>query len=371
MKKGYKETELGVIPVDWEVVPISSFATINTGNKNTEDKIEGGDYPFFVRSQKVERINSYCYDGEAVLTAGDGVGTGKVFHYIYGKFDYHQRVYCISQFQSNIFGFYFYLIFKQLFFERISQMTAKSSVDSVRKEMIAEMLIPIPPLPEQQKIATVLSDTDALIAATENVLAKKRLVKQATLQNLLSGKTRLPGFGGEWESIELGEIVEIKKGELITQKTSKVGNIPVIGGGMKPSYFHDVSNRKANVITVSASGASAGYVGFHTYEIFASDCSTIEPSNKYNINFIFYLIQNYQHVIFKLQTGGAQPHVYPEHLKKLYVNYIKDIDEQTAIAEVLTAIDDELTALEQQLAKYRLLKQGLMQELLSGKTRLV
>lgn len=90
---GVQQTEVGIIPTDWEIDEIQNLCSISTGDKNTQDRIEGGTYPFFVRSQTVERINSYSYDGEAVLTAGDGVGTGKVFHYIYGKFDYHQRVY--------------------------------------------------------------------------------------------------------------------------------------------------------------------------------------------------------------------------------------------------------------------------------------
>ncbi|HIU17411.1 MAG TPA: restriction endonuclease subunit S, partial [Candidatus Avidesulfovibrio excrementigallinarum] len=79
LKPGYKMTEVGIIPEDWEVICIKNLAEIQTGNKNTQDSITGGKYPFFVRSQTVERINAYSFDGEAVLTAGDGVGTGKIF----------------------------------------------------------------------------------------------------------------------------------------------------------------------------------------------------------------------------------------------------------------------------------------------------
>jgi len=96
LPSGYKQSEVGIIPEDWKVDSIINQASITTGAKNTQDRIGDGRYPFFVRSQTVEKINSYSFDGEAVLTAGDGVGTGKVFHYINGKFDYHQRVYKIS-----------------------------------------------------------------------------------------------------------------------------------------------------------------------------------------------------------------------------------------------------------------------------------
>ena len=105
-RKDYKETEIGIIPEDWEVDKVASFASITTGSRNTQDRIEDGQYPFFVRSQTVEKINSYSFDGEAVLTAGDGVGTGKVFHYINGKFDCHQRVYRISNFEPELDGFF-------------------------------------------------------------------------------------------------------------------------------------------------------------------------------------------------------------------------------------------------------------------------
>ncbi|MGL4502815.1 MAG: restriction endonuclease subunit S, partial [Planktothrix sp.] len=196
LPEGYKQTEVGVIPEDWELDKIASLASISTGSRNTQDKVDNGKYPFFVRSQIVESINSYSFDGEAVLTAGDGVGTGKVFHYIDAKFDVHQRVYKITEFNKNkLNGFFFYKYFSNNFYNRIMSMTAKSSVDSVRMEMIADMLIPLPPLPEQRLIAQALSDVDALIAALDKLIAKKRHIKTATMQQLLTGKTRLPGFG--------------------------------------------------------------------------------------------------------------------------------------------------------------------------------
>ncbi|WP_416438851.1 restriction endonuclease subunit S [Phnomibacter sp. MR] len=175
----------------WSQEPIKSIALISTGAKNTQDKIENGIYPFFVRSEVVERINSYSFDGEAVLVAGDGVGTGKVIHYAKGKFDYHQRVYKISDFQSNIHGFFFYLFFKNNFLSRIMQMTAKSSVDSVRREMIADMIIHFPDFNEQERIAYILRDMNDEIMLLESNLDKYKLLKQGMMQELLTGKTRL------------------------------------------------------------------------------------------------------------------------------------------------------------------------------------
>lgn len=189
--KGFKQTELGRIPEDWGVDFIKNVVKITTGDKNTQDKIVTGKYPFFVRSQTIERINTYSFDGEAVLTAGDGVGTGKIYHYINGKFDYHQRVYLMYGFGDKLDGYYFYLYFSNNFYDRIMSMTAKSSVDSVRREMIADMQIALPSKPEQTAVATILSDMDTEIQVLQQRLEKTRDIKQGMMQQLLTGKVRL------------------------------------------------------------------------------------------------------------------------------------------------------------------------------------
>ena len=191
LNTGYKQTELGEIPGDWEVDRIGEVLSITTGGKNTQDKVSDGLYPFYVRSQTVERINSYSFDGEGILTAGDGVGTGKIFHYINGRCDIHQRVYLMHNFSIKLHGYYFYIYFKNNFYEKVMSMTAKSSVDSVRREMIADMLIALPPVEEQTAIANVLSDMDKDLEALQQRLHKTQQIKQGMMQELLTGKTRL------------------------------------------------------------------------------------------------------------------------------------------------------------------------------------
>ncbi|EPC4054522.1 restriction endonuclease subunit S [Vibrio parahaemolyticus] len=190
--KGMKSSELGDIPEDWQVDKIDHVVSITTGNRNTQDKVSSGAYPFYVRSQVVERINTYSFDGEAVLTAGDGVGTGKIFHYINGKFDFHQRVYLMYNFDEKLDGYYFYIYFSRFFYERIMSMTAKSSVDSVRREMIADMLIILPSKKEQTAIATILSDMEEEVQKLKQRLEKTRQIKKGMMQELLTGRTRLP-----------------------------------------------------------------------------------------------------------------------------------------------------------------------------------
>jgi len=169
---------------EWKVMTIEQVAKVTTGNKDTQNKVDNGEYPFFVRSQNVERINSYSYDGEAILTSGDGVGVGKNFHYINGKFDFHQRVYCIYEFEKEVSGRFVYMYFSQHFFERVMRMSAKNSVDSVRMAMITEMPILIPSKKEQQKIAYTLSSLDNLINAQSQKIETLKLHKKGLLQGL-------------------------------------------------------------------------------------------------------------------------------------------------------------------------------------------
>ena len=371
VKPGYKQTDVGVIPEEWDLDHIENLARITTGSKNTQDRFGDGKYPFFVRSQTVERINTYSFDGEAVLTAGDGVGTGKVFHYINGRFDVHQRVYRISNFSERVNGYFFYLYFSSHFYNRIMQMTAKSSVDSVRRDMIARMLVALPPTEtEQRAIATALSDVDALLGGLDRLIAKKHDLKQAAMQQLLTGQTRLPGFDGDWEVKRLGDVVEFWKGQLITGRTKSMGDIPVIAGGKQPAYYHNVANRQGRTITISASGASAGYVALYSTPIFASDCSTISEGQHYSLDFVFYSLVLKQQFIYKAQTGGAQPHIHAIDVAPIEIS-VPHLTEQVAIAAVLSDMDAELTALETRRDKTRDLKQSMMQELLTGKTRLV
>lgn len=168
---------------EWVDVKLKEILKIRTGNKNLQDRVENGLYPFFVRSEKVEKIDTYSYDGEAILTAGDGK-IGEIFHYINGKFDFHQRVYMLSNFKSNIYAKYIYYIFSKDFKKRALNMSAKNTVDSVRMEMISDMGILIPSYKEQQKIAEFLSSVDELIIEQINKVKKLQEYKKGLLQQL-------------------------------------------------------------------------------------------------------------------------------------------------------------------------------------------
>lgn len=142
---------LGKIPQHWEIIPMRYLCKMKTGDKDTIMRDDNGKYPFYVRSPHIEHINTYSYDGEAVLMAGDGVGAGKVFHYVNGKFDYHQRVYNFHQFK-RITGMFLYFYLKCNFRYKIEEGGAKSTVDSVRLPWLKAFPICVMPKDEQQSI---------------------------------------------------------------------------------------------------------------------------------------------------------------------------------------------------------------------------
>ena len=189
-KKGEKVPEIRFAGFtdDWEQRKISDMCSISTGKSNTQDKVDDGEYPFYVRSSIIERSTKYLYDEEAVLTVGDGVGTGKVFHYVNGKYDLHQRCYRMYDFTDALNAKYFYHVFSKLFYNRVMSMTAKTSVDSVRMEMIADMKIPTPNIKEQEKVEAVFTNLDNLIALHQRKHETLKEIKKYMLQNMFPKK---------------------------------------------------------------------------------------------------------------------------------------------------------------------------------------
>lgn len=187
-KKGEKNPEIRFdgFTNDWEQRKVSELCSISTGKSNTQDKSEDGEYPFYVRSPIIERSTKYLYDEEAVITVGDGVGTGKVFHYVNGKYDLHQRCYRMYGFSDELNAHYFYHTFSKLFYKRVMAMTAKTSVDSVRLEMIADMEIPTPTIEEQIKIGTYFDHLDHLITLHQRKSEELKNVKKYMLQNMFA-----------------------------------------------------------------------------------------------------------------------------------------------------------------------------------------
>jgi type I restriction enzyme S subunit len=189
------QTRLPGFDGEWETRRLGDVAHIKTGSRNNEDKVEDGEYPFFVRSEIIERINTYSHDCEAILVPGEG-RIGDIFHYVNGRFDVHQRVYAITQFKPGMSAKFVYFYMAMRFGVWAMQNTVKATVDSLRLPTFQTFEMRVPPTKgEQVAIAAVLSDVDAELFALEACRDKTRNLKQAMMQELLIGKTRLVPAG--------------------------------------------------------------------------------------------------------------------------------------------------------------------------------
>ncbi|MCF2848350.1 restriction endonuclease subunit S [Pseudoalteromonas sp. ACER1] len=265
--------------------------------------------------------------------------------------------------------YYQYLVSQ---YENIRELANSGGQQNLSAGIIKSIHVPIPPQLEQRKIAKILSTWDKAISTTERLIDNSTQQKKALMQQLLTGKKRLlddsgKPFEGEWEEFHLVDIASIKKGKALSAKNVISGEYPVIAGGKTSPYSHNEYTHE-NIVTVSASGAYAGFVSHHECKIWASDCSVVTEKKGNCLLFIFQLLKLNQNKIYSMQSGGAQPHIYPKDLQVLKVKK-PNLDEQQKIASVLTNADQEIELLEQQLADLKQEKKALMQQLLTGKRR--
>lgn len=272
------------------------------------------------------------------------------------------KVFIEQQLKSSIVRMYF----------RNCAAGSSGTMVKINKGILEKTPIATPPIPEQKKIAQILSTWDKAITATEQLLANSLQQKKSLMQQLLTGKKRLLDkngvrFSGEWKNGHLSDLGKISKGKALSSKDLVDGDYPVIAGGKSSPYNHRDFTHE-NVITVSASGAYAGYVSYHPYKLWASDCSVVIAKANSNTCFIYQLMSHMQSKIYSLQSGGAQPHVYPKDLEVLRVS-IPPREEQQKIADVLSTADQEISTLQQKLDALKQEKRALMQQLLTGKRR--
>lgn len=176
---------------EWVSVKLGAISNISTGKRNGDEQVENGKFPFFVRSQIVYSIDSYSYDGEAILVPGEG-SIGKIFHYINGKFDFHQRVYKISDIPDNYCTKFIYYYMTRFFGSYAMQNTVKATVDSLRLPVFLEFEMNLPPRKDEQcAIAHTFDSIVNDIATLESQRNKYLLIKHGMMQQLLTGKTRL------------------------------------------------------------------------------------------------------------------------------------------------------------------------------------
>jgi type I restriction enzyme S subunit len=246
----------------------------------------------------------------------------------------------------------------------------QTSIAHLPREKFMKVPLPVPPAKEQLAIATALSDMDALLAGLDRLIAKKRDLKQAAMQQILTGQTRLPGFQGEWVVQSLGELCSLKSGQAITSENIDDHALyPCFGGnglrGRTRTYTHEGA-----YALVGRQGALCGNVVGVGGKFFASEHALVVTARP-AVSIAWLTVVLARMNLNQYSESSAQPGLSAAKLLLLDVLTPQTVAEQTAIATVLSDMDAELAALEARRNKTRALKQAMMQELLTGKTRLV
>ena len=365
---------------EWSKDIVGHICLISTGKSNTQDKRDNGKYDFYVRSSKVEKSDKYLYDEEAVLTAGDGVGTGKVFHYVNGKYDLHQRVYRMYNFHQ-IIGKYFYYYFSQFFYRRVKAMSAKGSVDSVRLEMIYDMPIYLPSLPEQRKIAEFLSMIDDIIQSTESEMTAWQERKKGVMQKIFNREVRFKADDGsefpEWEEAEIGEIC------VINPKTEEVedeflymdlGSVdhgdweePEVMIKSKAPSRAQRAARVGDVFFQSVRPYNQGH--FHYSEkkdkqVVASKVYIQIRMKNCDSGFIYQILYDahFNQEVSIRCTGSNYPAINADDFSEIVIAY-PCVEEQRKIADCLSSLDDVISQIRAELSAWKEFKKGLLQQM--------
>jgi type I restriction enzyme S subunit len=263
-----------------------------------------------------------------------------------------------------------------------------TGVPQLTAPQISKYLLPVPPLPEQQAIADALSDADALIESLEQLVAKKRHLKQGTMQELLTGKKRLPGFSGEWAEKRLGELAEMGSGGTPLSSVSEYydGDIPwvSISDMTKGGKVIESTERNLTALGFANSAAQMFPTDSVLYAMYASlgECSIagvslcasqailgIRVKSNLSSEFLYYYLTSLKPIVKSIGQQGTQSNLNKGMVQDFRIS-LPPVAEQTAIATILSDMDAEIAELETQLAKTRALKQGMMHKLLTGEIRL-
>ena len=405
LREGYKETEIGVIPEDWEVSKLGEILNVQTGKKNAQDAVENGEYPFFTRSVDTQRIDTYSQDTEALFIAGEGNFAVK---YYKGKFDIHQRTYMLTCIKDNSVDLKFLQNSIQPRIFKLVATSVGSTVQSLRKPIIENLQIPLPPLEEQKKIADILSTVDQKIDLIDTQINDTGVLKKGLMQKLLT-----EGIGhSEFKESEIGripvgwEVVKLVNAiELMTDYVangsfaSLAANVTVydeanyaiyvrlfdLRKGLgheaqkyvdRASYeFLNKSSLEGNEILLANIGANVG----ETFLMpFIDIPATLAPNmieikvdkRKLISEFIYFYLNSAVGLseLDKVIEGSGQPKINKTKLKTIMVP-IAPLSEQKEIIEILSTTDEKLESLQEKKEAYETLKKGLMQKLLTGEVR--
>lgn len=414
MKSGYKMTEVGVIPEDWEVKNVSESCLIKArigwqGLKKSE-YMSSGDYLLitgtdfdngqvnwkscaYVSKARYEQDSNIKIRPQDILISKDGT-IGKVAYLgmIPKAGTLNSGIFVIRANDRKIDQVFLSKIFMSFYFEEfLNRLVAGSTINHLYQKDFVKFCFPLPNSEEQAAIATALSDVDSLISALTKKIEKKKAIKQGLMQQLLTGKKRLPGFNDKWKSMLLGDIAEVKDGTHQTPKYVKSGGKPfysvenVTADDFKNVKHISLEEHKALtsnyriekgdvLMTRIGSIGCCKYVDWDVDASFYVSLALLKINEKYDSKFISYLsnIKSFKEEVMLNSLVFAIPqkiNLGNISLIKVYIPTSKA--EQTAISNILSDCDSEIAALEEKRDKYKEIKQGMMQQLLTGKIRLI
>lgn len=411
--EGRWESELGRLPNDWKVLPLGSCLTsppaygINAPSVKFQDGL-----PPYLRITDITDdgrfeprplvcVNSplssrYQLKENDIVFARTGASVGKSWKYdaTVGPLIFAGFLIRVSPDPTCLLSSYVAAYFStQKYWTWVKANSMRSGQPGINGTQYSKLPIPVPPLIEQRAIANVLSDVDALIAGLEKLIEKKRNIKQATMQQLLTGKTRLPGFTEEWEVKHLNELGIFLKGTGVRKDEANSGSLPCIRYGEIYTHHSEVVQKfnswinkevarsalplKTGDLLFAASGETKEEIGKCTAYIgsdspFAGGDIIVFRAMNIDPIFMSYLCNSKPVVVQKasLGQGDAVVHISAISLGRVSIKLPK-LEEQKAIATLISGIDTELYSIEARLLKIRNIKQGMMQELLTGRTRLI
>lgn len=360
---------------EWTKEYAGNLCSIQTGKSNTQDKVDDGIYPFYVRSKIVEKSHKYIFDTEAVLTVGDGVGVGKVFHYINGKFDCHQRVYMMNNFK-NITAKYFYYIFSRDFDKRVMKMTAKTSVDSVRYEMIDKMEIYYPTIKEQDKVARTLELLDKKIELQTKKIEDLKLFKSSQIINFFNKNN--------FAEVNIKNIGFFQSGNSLSKDCLTSSGVPIILYGDLYTKYNEVikkveqytndnkkyvkSKQNQIIFPTSTTVNSLSLISPSSINldgiIYGGDILILNLNKDVNADFLSYEINHYKKKEFsKIAQGSTIIHIHAEDLLNCKIA-LPNIVLQDKFALTFNKLNQKIELENNKLNKLQKLKKGLMQSML-------
>lgn len=385
---GYKETSIGVLPSDWEVKKLGNLIQIKSGESpsNFQLSSEKLKYPYL----KVEDLNN-CdkYQKESRYYSNDEFSIVQENSIIFPKrgaaiINNKVRINSVPvQMDSNLmaltvkvkdldFEFLYYKISK----EGLFKIADTSTIPQINNKHIEPYKIPLPPLPEQQKIAEILSAWDKAIELCQKTIEELRLRNKGLAQQLLSGKTKVKGFEDTvWKKEKLRNITKIVKGEQLNSITlESYGEYPSYSGGINPSGYTNKFNTEKNTIIISEGGNSCGFVNFIDVDFWSGGhCYSLPNaslSKHIDKKFLFYYLKNNENLIMNLRVGSGLPNVQKKDVENFQIAH-PSLEGQKRIVSILDAAASELKQYEEKLQNLKLQKKGLMQQLLTGKVRTV